>query len=221
VIAVLGSVLRDLFRPAKDSTPPARRVLNVGGGSKSIPIPPHYAGWEHVLLDIDARAGPDIVCDARKLESLQPHQFDAVYCSHNLEHYHRHDGVAVLRGFLHVLKSDGFAEIRVPDLQAVMRHAVEAGLELESLLYESPAGPIAVHDVIFGFGKEIESSGSDFYAHKTGFSSKSLCTALERAGFAKVWVPAVPLAFEIHAFAFKSEPTQIQLASLAGPAARP
>jgi hypothetical protein len=30
------------------------RVLNVGGGSKVIPVPEHYGGWEHVLLDIDA-----------------------------------------------------------------------------------------------------------------------------------------------------------------------
>jgi len=30
-----------------------KKVLNVGGGSKNIPIPPLYSGWEHVLLDID------------------------------------------------------------------------------------------------------------------------------------------------------------------------
>ena len=68
------------------------RVLNVGGASKTIPIPPHYAGWEHLLLDIDPRGEPDIVCDARELTSLPPAQFDAVYCSHNLEHYYRYDG---------------------------------------------------------------------------------------------------------------------------------
>ena len=28
-------------------------MLNVGGGSKKIPIPQHYAGWDHVLLDIN------------------------------------------------------------------------------------------------------------------------------------------------------------------------
>ena len=98
-----------------------RRVLNVGGGSKAIPIPPHYAAWEHVLLDIDPAGGPDLVCDARRLDTLPAQQFDAVYCSHNLEHYYRHDTGSVLRGFLHVLKFDGFAEIRVPDLRSVMQ----------------------------------------------------------------------------------------------------
>jgi hypothetical protein len=29
---------------------------------------------------------PDIVCDARELTTLEEGLFDAVYCSHNLEH---------------------------------------------------------------------------------------------------------------------------------------
>ena len=64
-----------------------KRVLNVGGASKAIPIPQHYAGWEHVLLDVDPNQEPDIVCDARELVELPAGGFDAIYCSHNLEHY--------------------------------------------------------------------------------------------------------------------------------------
>ena len=30
-----------------------KKVLNVGGNSKAIPLPPQYAGFDHVLLDID------------------------------------------------------------------------------------------------------------------------------------------------------------------------
>lgn len=91
------------------------KVLNVGGGTRDIPLPPQYQGWEHILLDIDPRGQPDIVADARELTRLPPAQFDAVYCSHNLEHYYRHDGVKVLAGFRHVLKEDGLAHIMVPD----------------------------------------------------------------------------------------------------------
>jgi hypothetical protein len=36
------------------------RVLNVGGNSKLIPIPSHYAGWEHLLPDIDPRGNHKI-----------------------------------------------------------------------------------------------------------------------------------------------------------------
>jgi SAM-dependent methyltransferase len=187
-----------------------RRVLNVGGGNKTIPIPPHYDGWEHVLLDVDSRGKPDIVCDARALDSLPAGQFDAVYCSHNLEHYYRHDGAKVLRGFLHVLKPDGFAEVRVPDLECVMRRVVKDNMGIVDVLYQSGAGPISVQDVIYGLGTEIEQSGSDFYAHKTGFTPKSLGQTLTAAGFGGVFLFVAPEIFETRALAFKQPPTEEQ-----------
>ena len=98
-----------------------RKVLNVGGNSKAIGLPAQYNGWEHVLLDIDPRGKPDVVCDARELTSLAGATYDSVYCSHNLEHYYRHDVGKVLAGFLHVLKPEGFVFARVPDIGMVMR----------------------------------------------------------------------------------------------------
>ena len=56
------------------------RMLNVGGNSKAIAIPRWYQGFEHLLLDIDAAAKPDIVCDARNLGTLEASTFDAIYC---------------------------------------------------------------------------------------------------------------------------------------------
>jgi len=181
-----------------------KKVLNVGGNSKNIPLPPQYAGFEQLLLDIDPSGKPDIVCDARNLTTLETAAFDAVYCSHNLEHYYRHDVPKVLAGFLHVLKEGGFAQIRVPDLTTVMRAVAEGGLDVEDVLYESAAGPIMVLDVLYGFGKEIEQSGQDFFAHKTGFTQKSLAKALNKAGFRKVFSGLGK--FEISALAFKGEP---------------
>ncbi|HET9736059.1 MAG TPA: hypothetical protein VFP62_12375, partial [Burkholderiales bacterium] len=67
-----------------------RKLLNVGGNTKDIPLPENYRGWENVLLDIDARGNPDVLCDARELTKLAGATYDAVYCSHNLEHYYRH-----------------------------------------------------------------------------------------------------------------------------------
>jgi hypothetical protein len=188
-------------------------VLNVGGSDKAIPIPGHYASWEQVLLDIQPAPSVDLVHDARRLSELAPEKFDAVYCSHNLEHYYRHEVPLVLAGFHHVLKGDGFAEIRVPDLPAVIRHAIDHDMDLDDVLYESPAGPISVHDVIYGFGREIEASGEDFFAHKRGFSHRSLRIALEQAGFATVWL-AEPADFEIGALAFKQPPSAEQRRAL-------
>lgn len=181
-----------------------KKVLNVGGNSKKIPIPAHYAGYEHLLLDIDPKGAPDIVCDARMLGTLDARQFDAIYCSHNLEHYYRHDVPRVLAGFLHVLRDGGFAQIRVPDIHELMKVTIEKGLDVEDVLYQSPAGPIKVLDVIYGYGVEIEQSGEDFFAHKTGFTQKSLVTALESAGFSRVFTSMGYL--EIDAVAFKGIP---------------
>jgi len=183
-----------------------KRVLNVGGNSKAIPLPPQYAGFEQLLLDIDPKVVPDILCDARKLSTLASGQFDAVYCSHNLEHYYRHDVPKVLAGFLHVLRDGGFADIRVPDIKAAFRASLERGLELEDVLYESDAGPITALDMIYGYGAEIERSGQDFFAHKTGFTEKSLLAALHRAGFTEVF--SLASGFELGALAFKGRPDQ-------------
>ena len=186
-----------------------KKVLNVGGNSKEIPLPPQYAGFEHLLLDIDLRGSPDIVCDARKLATLDAGQFDAVYCSHNLEHYYRHDVRGVLAGFLHVLKDGGFAHILVPDIHEVMRMTIEQDLDIDDVLYQSRAGPIMVLDVLYGYGVEIEQSGQDFYAHKTGFTQKSLVKALTKAGFSKIYSKVGNL--EVDAVAFKGAPDQTAL----------
>lgn len=187
-------------------------VLNVGGHSKKIPIPAHYSNWNHLVLDIDPRGGADIVCDARELLLQEAEQYNAVYCSHNLEHYYHHDVPRVLAGFLNILKPTGFAEIRVPDLVAVMNKMIRGGLDLEDVLYDSPAGPITIRDVIYGSAKLIERGGSDFMLHKTGFTQKSLGEKLHQAGFKEIWFVAGP--YEICAFAFKSPATPVQLQQL-------
>jgi SAM-dependent methyltransferase len=185
-------------------------VLNVGG-SKTIAIPPHYQGWDHLLLDIDARLDADVVCDTRRLETQPPTQYDVVYCSHNLEHYYPHEVPRVLQGFLHVLKPDGFAEIVVPDLQWVMHEVVEKNLDMDDVLYQSAIGPILVRDVVYGLSVEIARSGNDYYAHKTGFSTKSLATALQAAGFAYGAVCPPFAGFEARAIGFRQPPSDAQV----------
>ena len=181
-----------------------KKVLNVGGNNKSIELPSVYDGWEHILLDIDPTGKPDIVCDAREMGTLEASSFDSVFCSHNLEHYYRHDVKKVLLGFMHVLNNRGFVYLRVPDIGEVMRKVVNEGLDIDDFLYESPAGPILVRDVISGYGEEIERTGEDFYAHKTGFTPKALLKVLNDAGFQYVHFGSVSL--EIIALGFKTKP---------------
>ena len=186
------------------SRPAPRRLLNVGGNSHEIPLPAHFEHWLRDLLDIDPASNAELVCDAREMTRLAPATYDAIYCSHNLEHYLHHDARRVLTGFLHVLKDDGFADIRVPDVALVMRHCVELDLDLDDTLFDSPAGPIMVRDVLWGFGRQMERSGTDYYAHKTGFSRVSLTRFLEAAGFTEVFLDAGGAeTFEVRAIAFK------------------
>ena len=121
-----------------EATVAQRRVLNVGGQSRAIQLPSAYTGFEQVLLDLDPNVGADIVLDVRELTSLAPHQFDAVYCSHNLEHLRKHEVPVVLAGFLHVLKPGGLAQIIVPDLQELMVVCVQQGIALMACCMNHP-----------------------------------------------------------------------------------
>jgi hypothetical protein len=87
-----------------------------------------------------------------------------------------------------------------------MQTVVQRGLDVDDLLYQSPAGPITVRDVLYGLGAEIERSGNDFWAHKTGFTKKSLTAMLVRCGFPVVYNGSGN--FEVAAFAFKSTLTE-------------
>lgn len=190
-----------------------KKVLNVGGNTKAIAIPSYFDGFEHIMLDIDPVAKPDILCDARALKTIEAGLFDAIYCSHNLEHYYRHDVFKVLEGFIHVMKEGGFAQIRVPNMQGVFKQMIEKDLDIDDELYKSVDGQsIKVLDVIYGWSAQIERSGVDFFAHKTGFTIKSLLTVLQKAGFGLIHYQADTL--EINAYALKGKPNATTLASI-------
>lgn len=191
-----------------DKNAAIKKVLNVGGNTKLIPLPSCFDGWQHDLLDIDPAVNPDILCDARELWKLPPRQYDAIHCSHNLEHYFAHEVPKVLKGFSLLLKQDGFAYIRVPDICETMKVVIENNLELDEQLYMSSSGPIAPLDVFFGFRKQIEQSENDYFAHKTGFSRNLLSKLLKNNGFPIVYIVENQLNLEIIAFAFKNEPSE-------------
>jgi SAM-dependent methyltransferase len=175
-------------------------------GANLCAAPPYFAGWRRERLDIDPATCPDVLLDARELHRLPQGKYDAVYCAHNLEHYHRHDAVKVLRGIHHVLKGDGFLELRVPDLEQVIRVVAQHHLDVDDVLYESFGRPIRVRDVIYGYSAEIERTGNDFFAHKTGFTSNSLVNLVVPQGFPKYL--SVPRAlFEVRIWFFKQEPS--------------
>ena len=182
-----------------------KSVLNIGGASKQIALPFEYRGCSQVLLDIAAGPDVDIVMDARKLaddESVPSESFDAVYMSHFLEHLDNHDIATVLAGVERVLKPGGVVDIYTPDMAQVF-DALANGAELDDTAYESALGPILYRDILYGYGKEIEESGHDHYAHRTGFTQARLVTILSER-FVNVTSEVKPGLFELHAKALKS-----------------
>jgi len=165
-----------------------------------------YEGFELMRLDLDPALEPDLLLDGRGLATQEPAQFDAVFCSHNLERYRRHVVPQVLAAFLHVLRPGGLAQNIVPDLQALMQVCITPNLDLEDLLYMSPIGSVRPLDVLYGHAATIELTGDDFYAHRTGFSRRSLAGLVAAAGFGPMFVRQDTLEMNVVAFAGERDP---------------
>ena len=193
-----------------------KTVLNIGGGSKSIPLPAHFKGWKHILLDIEAHEDVDIVMDARDLGQIQE-RFDAIYCSHNLEHYYGFEVPKILKQMQRCLKSGGVLEVHTPDIREVMQRVVQGALPLDATLYTSGHGAIQVLDILYGFQSAIQGSGNTHYAHKTGFDALLLRQLLLDAGFYSALVVTLPEAFELRAWGFTAQPTRRFLQALGLP----
>jgi len=191
----------DMFNPALAFAHQSvdKTVLNVGGCSKNIPLPDTYRGWRHVLLDIEPGPDVDVVLDARKLMDLGAgYEYDAIYCSHALEHFEPEDVPTVLAGMEYVLRCGGTVEIRVPDGDAIDDLVEMVGLH--GVAYESPSGPITPYDMIHGHQASV-AAGQTHMAHHIVFTARSLRAALRAAGFTGVKVGREPQSYELVATA--------------------
>ena len=163
-------------------------VLNVGAGprvSGKLHVGFASGHWREIRLDIDPAVDPDIVSSATDLSQFGDASLDAIWSSHNIEHLYAHEVPVALAEFVRVLRPDGFALITCPDLAQVAKALLDQGGEFTA--YQSPAGPIAPIDMIFGHRKSI-AAGNSFMAHRTGFTPELIASALLDAGFAEVRV---------------------------------
>jgi SAM-dependent methyltransferase len=166
-----------------------RTLLHVGCGladPRKIPAAFFAPGaWREVRLDIDPGVAPDILGSITDMAAVATGSVDAVWSAHNLEHLFAHEVPAALREFRRVLRRGGFALVTVPDLQRAA--ALVAQDRLDEPAYLSPAGPIAPLDMLYGHGAAI-AAGNAFMAHRTGFTARTLETALVAARFDAVRV---------------------------------
>jgi SAM-dependent methyltransferase len=138
------------------------------------------AGWRELRLDIDSAVQPDIVGTMTDMAGVADASCDAVYSSHNIEHLYAHEVPVALREFRRVLKPSGFVVITCPDLQSVCEEV--AADRLTDPAYQSPAGPIAPIDMLYGLRSAL-ARGNHYMAHRCGFTAKVLAATLRQAGF--------------------------------------
>jgi ubiquinone/menaquinone biosynthesis C-methylase UbiE len=134
-------------------------------------------------LDIDASVNPDIIGTMTDMSAVASESVDAIFSSHNIEHLYPHEVGVALQEFTRVLKPDGFLVVTCPDLQSVC--ALVAEDKLLEAAYQSPAGPIAPLDILYGHRPPM-SQGNLYMAHRCGFTEKALVGTLRGNGFATV-----------------------------------
>jgi hypothetical protein len=143
------------------------------------------------------------------MQAISDASVDAVYSSHNVEHLYPHEVPLALHEMNRVLKPNGFAFIKLPDLQEVARYVAEG--KLEEPLYVSPVGAIAPLDILYGHRPAL-ARGNTFMAHRTGFTGITLASALIAAGFVAVVMQRDVPAFALTAIAFCTHPDADEMA---------
>ncbi|WBV45024.1 class I SAM-dependent methyltransferase [Pseudoroseomonas cervicalis] len=166
-----------------------RTVLHVGcGAANPAKLPGEFfpAGeWRELRLDIDPAVQPDIIASITEMGEVPSGSVDAVWSSHNVEHLYPHEVPLAFAEFRRVLKPGGFALITLPDLQQIAELVAQD--RLGDPAYMSPMGPITPLDMLYGHNASL-AQGNSFMGHRTGFTARTLETALQAAGFPLVRV---------------------------------
>tara|TARA_B110000003_G_C16427743_1_gene448829 strand:- start:123 stop:605 length:483 start_codon:yes stop_codon:yes gene_type:complete len=84
--------------------------------------------WTEIRFDIDESRNPDIVGTLTDMSLVQTESVDAIYSAYNIDHIYPHEVPTALSEFFRVLKDDGMAIIKCPDIQSVCE-AVAKGNE--------------------------------------------------------------------------------------------
>ena len=169
----------------KKSAERSRRVvLNAGCGSPpDSSLPRFFRKWQEIRVDVDPDLKPDLVTNIADLSAISDGAVDAVWCAHCVEHLFAYQVPRALAEFRRVLCDTGFACIIVPDLQAIA-HWIATDQLLETI-YQSAAGPVSAHDMLWGFAPAI-ARGKTAMAHHSGFTPTVLLERLKEAGFAEI-----------------------------------
>jgi len=170
--------------------------------------------WSEIRFDIDESRNPDLTGTIVDLSLVKTGSVDAVYSAYNLDHIYPHEVPIALKEFYRVLKDDGIAIIKCPDIQSVCE-AIGQDKLLETF-YQSPVGPISPIDILFGNRKAI-AKGNEFMAKKGGFTYSVLDGALSQADFKIRYGGRVKNGRELSVVAFKTIKPEEEIKKIADP----
>ena len=170
--------------PAHQQDKRPKMLINLGAGEKGAAwLPAMFADWREVRVDVDATMAPDILADMTDLSAIESGSADAVWVSHGIEHLYLFEVSKAIAEIYRILADDGFFCVIVPDLQIIAEYI--ASDRLHEVVYQSPAGPVIAHDMLFGFGPHL-AQGRSSMAHKCGFTPTLLLQKLQEAPFAEI-----------------------------------
>jgi predicted SAM-dependent methyltransferase len=161
-----------------------KTVVNLGCGPRAAArLPVLFENWRELRVDVDPAMEPDVVADMTDLSAIESGSADALWSSHSIEHLYLHQVGQAIAEFYRILSDDGFACIIVPDLQTLANYIVAD--KLHEVVYQSQAGPITAHDIVFGLGGAI-ARGRVNMAHRCGFTPSLMLQQLRQAPFAEI-----------------------------------
>jgi protein O-GlcNAc transferase len=167
--------------------------------------------WRELRYDIEPSVKPDILGSMLDMSAVKSESVDAVFSSHNIEHLFAYQVPVAPKEFLRVLKPDGYLVITCPDLLPVARMIADD--KLNDAAYQSSAGPITPHDILYGYSPELE-KGLHYMAHKCGFTLKTMIATLRTHGFATV--AGCTVGLDLWAVASKNEMSREKIGKIAG-----
>ena len=193
-----------------------KTLLHVGCGYSNISNLKGFNtdDWNEIRLDINEKVEPDILGTLTDMKLVETQSVDAIYSAYNIDHIYPHEVPLALKEFHRVLKVDGIAIIRCPDIQSVCEIVAEDKL-LEPL-YESPIGPVFPIDILFGSRKDI-AKGNEYMAKKVGFTYSVLNSSFGEAGFEARYGGRVKARWELSMVAFKQKKSEEEIRKIANP----
>lgn len=148
-------------------------MLNIGCGTSHISkTNPYFRDWKEVRADL-YRDDVDMKCDLVKMDHIGDGSFDCVWASHVVEHQYWHELPIVFENIMRVLKDDGFAIVKVPDIGAVADRIKDGLLDPIPQLYG-----LAPIDFLYGMRMRVEADPLG-EIHKTCFTMDSMSRILQ------------------------------------------